>query len=100
PSRLMVSPSRVTPDPVSDELLRVGYYPTAPQRKISGVELTDAQYDRYSAVAGRVAKQLVSQYMRGDGWGSLPTHVRQDMIREAFTTARAQARSDAIMQSI
>jgi len=79
-------------DPVNLEMMRLGYWPSAVERKIRGVHLTDEQHDEYSTVAGHIAKQNLDRVISSPQWQYIPDHVRKDLIDHTFRSTREAAR--------
>ena len=79
-------------DPVNQEMLRLGCWPTAVERKIRGVHLTDEQHDEFATVAGHLAKQNLDRIIGSQQWLDMPDHVRRDVIDHVFRTSRESAR--------
>lgn len=91
--------TKVNNDPVNRALINAGVFPAQPERKIRGVELSDQQYDDFSRIAGRMAKQRLNAIVGGPGFAALPQEIRGDLIRETIRTAREAARSLVMMQN-
>jgi hypothetical protein len=75
-------------------------YPSVPQRKIRGVELTDQQYDDYSRLAGRFAKMQLSNLVSMEGWHTIPTEMRVEMVHKIITGSRESARTTVMLQNV
>ena len=84
--------SPVNQDRAKAELDRLGYYPTAPQRTIGHVKLTDEQYDRYEATAGPLVKQMLSAEVSSQRGQSLPDAAKPERVKGIIEFARARAR--------
>ena len=85
--------SPINQDPVKSELDRLQYYPTAPQRTIGHVKLTDEQYDRYEATAGPLVKQLLAKEITTQRYRSQPDTEKVKDIQGAIAYGRGQARA-------
>lgn len=92
----MVSPiyqSKVNNDPVNQELLNLGIYPSKLDRQIDGVDLTAKQYDDYQRIAGRLAHYTLDQMVKIPGWADLPPYARTEVMTKAISRARDKART-------
>lgn len=83
----------VNADPVKNELDRIQYYPTAPQRTIGGVKLTHEQYDRYEATAGPLVKELLRNAVNSPQYQRLPVGAQRAMVKGIISYGRAKARA-------
>ena len=92
--------SKITNDPVNKALDAVNLSPTKPERKIRGVELTPAQYDKFVTTAGRGAKQQLDQMVRDPRWGTLPGQVRYEMMQQTISAWRDMARNRIMAESV
>jgi hypothetical protein len=79
-------------DPVNHELMRLAYWPSAVERKIRGVHLTDEQHDEFATVAGHVAKQNLDRVIGSRQWQDMPDHVKKDVVETIFRHSRESAR--------
>lgn len=79
-------------DPVNQAMLSLGVSPAQPERKIRGVQLTDPEYDDYSRLAGRMAKQRLDVIVRSPDWQTWTPETRHDVLKEAIRQARETAR--------
>ncbi|MDE2107213.1 MAG: hypothetical protein KGL39_58995, partial [Patescibacteria group bacterium] len=73
-------------------------YPAPLQRKIRGVQLTDAQYDDYTKVAGIAVKMRLDQIVRQPGFTQMPPHAQIETINETIKAYREQARTAILMK--
>ena len=96
----LVYSEQVSKDPLDKELLDLGVYPATPQRKIRGIELTDQQYDDYSRIAGRLARLQLTNLISMDGWHSIPTEMRVEMVHKIINGTREAARTTVMMQNM
>jgi hypothetical protein len=78
-------------DPVNQVFLQSGYFPAPPARKIRGIELTEQQYDDYSRMAGRMAKQRLSVITQSPDWLQWPPNVRHDVVQATIRQSREVA---------
>lgn len=90
--------TKINHDPVNRALIAAGVFPAQPERKIRGVELSDQQYDDFSRVAGRMAKQRLNAIVGQPGFDALPQDVRAELIRSTIRVSREAARSLVMMQ--
>lgn len=93
----IVSPlytSTAKDDPVSRELLKAGVSVGLPQRKVGGVELSAADYDRYHALSGQRAYSAISQLVRSERWKALDDDGKQEAVRKIMDAARKSARAE------
>lgn len=91
--------AKVNNDPVNQALLNAGIYPSLPERKIRGVQLTGQEYDDYSRIAGRMAKARLDAMVKQPGFSSIPEGVRREMMTSAISGSRETARSLVMMQN-
>jgi hypothetical protein len=85
-------------DPVNQAMLQLGIYPAPLQRKIRNVDLTDAQYDDYQRIAGRMTKMNLNKLVNSYQWRYWPTSTRYDVIEETITQNREAARGMMLMK--
>jgi hypothetical protein len=84
--------SPINTDRGKAELDRLGYYPTAPQRTIGHVKLTDEQYDRYEATAGPLVKQMLTAEINSPRYQAMPDAAKTERVKGIIEFARARAR--------
>jgi hypothetical protein len=87
-------------DPVVKEAESIGYKLTPPPNKITGVTLTDAQYDEYAKNAGRLAHQRLSQLIENPSWQTATKQQKQIVMKATVDSARRQAAHVITIQSI
>lgn len=80
-------------DPTIAALLDAGAHVTAPRRVLGKRELTPAEYDRYSAAVGSIAKPRLDDLVWSDGWRAADDEGRQELVRKLMTAARKEART-------
>ena len=90
--------SKLKHDPVNQELLAIGVFPSKLKREIRGVELTDDQYEEYQIIAGRLTKTTLDGLVGQEGWTSMPKFSRQDIISKIISKTRNTARTTMIMR--
>jgi hypothetical protein len=86
-----IQETRAKNDPVSAAMLRLGYYPAQPERKLVGVTLNDQQYDDYSRTAGRMAKMRLDALVNTPGFSALPDGVQTKTVQDIFASSRRAA---------
>lgn len=86
-------------DPVDQALLDLHVYPSLPERRIRGVQLTDQQYDDYSRISGRTAKMRLNAIVNAPGYKQMPDAVKLDMITKSVTASRESAADLVMMQN-
>lgn len=91
--------SRINNDPVNQRLMAIGYFPSKPDRKIRGVELTEQQYDDYVKVSGRLAKQRLNILVAQTGFSFLPDAMQIRAASTIVNNSREQARRLVMMQN-
>lgn len=91
--------TRVRNDPVTTQLVKLGYSPAQPDRKIRGVELTEPQYDDYSRLAGRLLKMRLNNTMTQPGFANLPAEKQVDIVKKMVSSSREYARKAVMMQN-
>jgi hypothetical protein len=85
-------------DPVNQAMLQLGIYPAPLNRTIRNVELTDAQYDDYQRIAGRMTKMNLDKLVSSYEWRYWPASTRYDVIEETITQNREVARGMMLMK--
>lgn len=83
-----------TDDPVNAEMLRLGVNPARPLRKWDKVELTPQQYDDYTRLAGRLAKEMLDGMIGSSVWREVPNGIQIDEISKTVSKARRIARQE------
>lgn len=79
-------------DDVSDEFVRLKLETGKPRRIVSGVELTSEEYDSYTQMAGRAAKQILDELVASPLYHTLPDEVQRDLFEDIIRDARNTAR--------
>lgn len=90
--------SKVNNDPVTQELLSIGVFPSKLKRTIRGIELTDAQYDDYQMTAGRLTKTTLDAVVATPGWTTIPEFNRVDVVTRTINQTRDRARTAMLMK--
>lgn len=83
--------SRISGDPVNQELIALGVFPARPLRKIRGVELNAEQYEEYQMTAGRLAKMQLDAAVAQPGWKQLPAFARTEVVENTIRQSRQMA---------
>ena len=89
---------QISRDPVNLEMAKLGMGPATIERKIRNVELTDQQYDDFSRIAGRMAKQNLDKIVRSPDYEMWPANIRMDVFNETIKQAREAARGLMMMK--
>lgn len=84
--------SSVKDNRLAREALRLGYFPSMPNRLVNGHKLTAEQYDRYVELSGRSAVERMKRRMAGERWNGMDSDAQIKLIRDAFNDARDEAR--------
>lgn len=90
---------RVNHDPVNQALLKIGMFPSQPQRKIRGIELNEQQYDEYSRISGRMAKMRLNNIVAQDGFTSIPDAQKIQVVKKIMEASRETARKVIMMKN-
>ena len=72
-------------------LQRLHIFPGAPERKISNVQLTDQQYDDFSATAGQMAKMRLDAVVGQPAFAMMPPGIQTKQITQTIAKARELA---------
>ena len=91
--------SQISNDPVNQRLLALGVYPSQPERKIRGIQLTDQQYDDFSKIAGQLAKMRLDSIVSNPAFKNLPEVAQIDAIKGTIKSARETASSIIMMRN-
>jgi hypothetical protein len=91
--------SQGTNDHLAAALASAGYYPSAVERRIRGVPLSDQQYDDYARIAGRLAKQRIGAVVAEPGFPSLPQPIRNEILKRVMESTRAQGQATVMAQN-
>jgi N12 class adenine-specific DNA methylase len=85
-------------DPVNQAMLQLGIYPAPVDRKIRNVPLSDAQYDDFSRIAGRMTKMNLNKLVSSREWQYWPVTTRYDVVEETITQNREVARGMMLLK--
>jgi len=97
---VMMAPSAAVNDPATAALQKAEYYPARMSRKIRGVELSDAQYDDLTRIAGRDAHMHIQAMVSNPGFDLLPKEIRQKQLKDAMDNSRDMARGILLMSPV
>lgn len=95
----MISPiytSRVTPDKLSDEIVRLKVKLSMPNKEIHGVRLSPEEHNEYVRLAGGPAKRLLNELVESPAWAKMNDAQRRDTIKRVITATRESARKAMI----
>jgi hypothetical protein len=81
-------------DPVINEMLRLGYTPSMPDRKIMGVDLSPELYWEYVARAGRPAKAELDRMVASPGWNRLSDLQKAERLKVTINGMREKAAAE------
>ena len=84
--------SKKTGDPVVDALLADNLKVGKLGRKVGGEKLSDAEYDRYQALAGPVLRDEIAKLLSEPSWTQLDQEDKQDELDKTAKASRAIAR--------
>ena len=91
----IVSPlyfSRSQADPTKQEAARLRANLSPPKRNVSGVELSGAEYEQLSRLAGQTAKRVVDALVSSPGYARLPNDtLRRTLIERLYREGRDAA---------
>jgi hypothetical protein len=90
--------SRITNDPVNLELMRLQQMPTALERKIRGVDLSDTQYEDYARTAGRMTKMQLDRLVNQASFAHWPDIAKRKAIESIVNGTRENARALMMMR--
>ena len=85
-------------DPVNLAMLDLGIGPAPVQRKIRNVDLTDAQYDDFSRIAGRTTKVRLDAIVASPDWANWPSNIKATVVQEVIKQSREAARGLMLMK--
>lgn len=85
-------------DPVNKALLAHSIHVAAVEHKIRNIELTPEQYDDWSRLAGRLAKQSMDRLVRSPSYQQWPPGVQHDMLTENLRQSRNTAQNMMFMK--
>lgn len=86
-------------DPTVAEMLRLKVYPGRLPRTIMHAELTDAEYDTYTRVAGQASRRLLDTLVNMPNWRELPEAAQFDAMNDAIRKGRDIGRAMTISSS-
>ena len=96
--RTQMSSSTISTDPAALRLQALqdsghAVFPAPVQHDISGVKLTDQQYDDYAHVAGTMFHQNLSALVSAPGFSALPEHFQAEAIKSSVSDSREKAKA-------
>jgi len=91
--------STVKDNPVAKMAEELGVKVSKPQRKIMDIELSDAQYDKYSELTGRYVKNSLDMLVRNPGFNNMPAWARKEYMEKAVNRARKTARTEFVIRN-
>jgi len=77
-------------DPVNKELLRLKYYPQAPQQSIDGYRMTNKEYEQYMKVVGKETKNKLDVLITEDKYKSAQESDKVDMIKKIMSAVKKE----------
>jgi hypothetical protein len=80
------------------EMLRLRVHPGRLQRTIRNTELTGAEFDTYSRVAGQTMKTALDTLVALPQWRHLPEAAQVDAMQDVIRKSRDQARTQVFAQ--
>ncbi len=99
-SRVAISPSTQSRDPVYAAMENARFYPSAIGHDIRGVKLSDKQYDTLSQLAGNYLHMRLTNLINSPGWTSVPPDRQNEIMHKLMIGARKQAKSAIIAQTM
>lgn len=90
---------KVNTDPVNQAMLALGIKPAKLERNIRNVDLTDAQYDDFARIAGRMTKMRLDTIVRSPDYQTWPNHIKRDVISEVIRQSREAGRGMMMMKN-
>ena len=91
---------KVSTDPVNLALIDLGIGIAPPERKIRNVDLTDAQYDDYARIAGRMTKMNLDKIVRSEAWNRIGNSQKHDLVKRAVEANREAARGYVMVSTL
>jgi hypothetical protein len=89
---------KISQDPVNIALLNLAIYPAPVPKQIRNVDLTDAQYDDFQRISGRMTKQRLDAMVNSPDWGRWPPHLQHDVIVQTIRQSRETATNMILMK--
>ncbi|MBB3453881.1 hypothetical protein FHT86_002137 [Rhizobium sp. BK313] len=90
--------TQVSNDPVNQTMLKLGIYPSQPERRIRNVPLTDGEYDDFTRIAGRMTKMRLDAIVKSPDYRQWPDTTRRDVVTEVINQSREAARGMMLMK--
>lgn len=82
---------QISRDPVNLAMEQLGVYPAQIERRIRNVPLTEAEYDDYSRLAGRMAKLRLDTIVRSPDFAQWSAHAKHDVMADMIAKCREAA---------
>lgn len=89
---------QISTDPVNLAMAALAMAPAQPDRKIRNVTLSDQQYDDYSRIAGRMAKQRLNVIVNSPDFKTWDSNQQRDVITEVLRQSRDVAQGIILMK--
>lgn len=99
-SHMMTGVSADHNDPISTEAERVDFWPSPVEKKISGVELTPAQYEQYARTRGNLLRDAVQKIMRLPRYPDIPDEAKKEMFSAALKQTTKEAADAMRVKSV
>jgi len=80
-------------DPVNRALVQLGIGPAQVPKTIRNVPLTDQEYDDFSRLSGRLAKQRLDAIVGSPDWRTFSPEAQRNVVRTAIKKSRETARA-------
>lgn len=93
------TPQSYNNDPVNQELSHIGYTMKFPANEITGVKLTDQQFDQYVLQSGTLAHTRIGELIQSPGWDAVPTGTRLKVIKSIVRASREAAATAIRLQA-
>lgn len=93
----LVHAARQAEDPVVQSFLRLGLFPSRPDRKMGGVELSPEQYDRLQYWTGAAMRTMTDVVVKTPGFTQMPEFAQKEMLSRAVDAARKMGRAKTQM---
>jgi hypothetical protein len=92
--------TQTSQDPVWHEMSRLGIGKAPVEKKLGGVELTEAQHDEYAKMAGEAGKAFVDQFVNSSAYNAAPDGIKKKIIEQLWDKGRAIGRDKIEAQSL
>jgi hypothetical protein len=68
---------------------RLEYFPSAPEKKIRNVKLTDEQYHEFSRLSGMMFKSRMDALVNSPSYKTIPDHLKVKTMKAQLELARS-----------